>query len=284
MAIRRDLEAEAGAKCANPGCPSSSVEIHHIREWHIYRGHDVQHMIALCPSCHAAVTNGSLTIEDETTYNWKRISRDSAVLRGHLYVEPSERNPAIYGGGIEFRAINDPILFDGPGIYLKVGVAGGERLVLDTVISDRDGHVIVRIDDGHITAKRDDRVLVERRPGRLRIVVPEETRIVPRWAIEQVRRQDPTYARDGQVVLLDAEVLEPNLVKVHGAWVTRQGGVIINEHAFFVVVAGQVSAQPIVGTGGLHEEHSVVTMNLKPGEPWWDVIAPPGWTSTAAHG
>ena len=49
-AIKRALYAEAGYKCANPGCCTRLQELHHIRQWSVYQTHDGSEMIAICPT------------------------------------------------------------------------------------------------------------------------------------------------------------------------------------------------------------------------------------------
>ncbi|MEW8522478.1 MAG: HNH endonuclease [Candidatus Thiodiazotropha endolucinida] len=64
------------------------VEIHHIREWHVYKTHDERHMISVCAACHDAIQRGELDITDETLYSWKQISRNVKYIYTNLYVEP----------------------------------------------------------------------------------------------------------------------------------------------------------------------------------------------------
>lgn len=87
-AMRERLVAEAGRKCANPGCAVRLLELHHIRAWAVYQTHDERHMIALCPSCHESVTPGDLRLDDETLYRWKNLIRGSGQASGHLSIEP----------------------------------------------------------------------------------------------------------------------------------------------------------------------------------------------------
>lgn len=94
---KRALIREAGGKCANPGCPNRLIELHHIQRWAVYRTHDAEHMIAVCPTCHENVERGSLLISDETLYEWKKIVRRKAAARGHIYVEPGDQAKLLLG-------------------------------------------------------------------------------------------------------------------------------------------------------------------------------------------
>src|SRR5437870_10166428 len=87
--LKQELRDEAGGKCANPGCSARRVHFHHIREWHVYETHDGVHMVAVCPTCHDAITHGEIEITDETIYRWKGIKRTSQAIRSEIYVEPS---------------------------------------------------------------------------------------------------------------------------------------------------------------------------------------------------
>jgi hypothetical protein len=112
MRIRRAILREAGSKCANPGCANQLTELHHIREWHVYRSHDFEHMIAICPSCHDGVDRGNLTIDDETLYRWKQISRAPSPRAAHIYVEPGDLLPKLVLGTISVQSATDFIVFD----------------------------------------------------------------------------------------------------------------------------------------------------------------------------
>src|SRR5918996_6078095 len=98
-AAKKRLRAEAGHKCANPGCPNRRTHIHHIREWAVYQTHVEQHMIAVCPSCHDAIHHGEIPLDDAVLYRWKSIPRGSGEIRSNIYVEP-DRQPKLLLGSI----------------------------------------------------------------------------------------------------------------------------------------------------------------------------------------
>ena len=50
VSVARHLRQEAGFGCA--ACGSPILEYHHIIEWHEKQHFDVEHMVALCPTCH----------------------------------------------------------------------------------------------------------------------------------------------------------------------------------------------------------------------------------------
>jgi hypothetical protein len=93
--VKEALIKKAGGKCANPGCPNVLTEIHHIKEWCVYKSHNPSYMIAICPSCHDSVTRGGLRINDETLYRWKTISRALQTASHYIYLEPGAELPKL---------------------------------------------------------------------------------------------------------------------------------------------------------------------------------------------
>src|SRR4051812_10923875 len=74
LAKARIIEA-CGHKCANPGCHTRRMEIHHIREWAIWETNDEEHLVALCPTCHDSAHHGKLKLDDAMLYRWKTFAR-----------------------------------------------------------------------------------------------------------------------------------------------------------------------------------------------------------------
>ena len=109
--IKRSLISEAGNKYANPGCPNRLIEIHHAREWCIYKSHDEPHMIAVCPSCHDSITRGNLRSDDQTLYRWKSIHHKPDPA-SHIYLEPSEDVPKIVLGTISVESETNFVVFE----------------------------------------------------------------------------------------------------------------------------------------------------------------------------
>jgi hypothetical protein len=62
----------------------------------VYETHDAKHMVAICPTCHDAVHNGPLIIDDQKVYGWKHIKR-SKTQRDHVYVEPGDSPKLLLG-------------------------------------------------------------------------------------------------------------------------------------------------------------------------------------------
>lgn len=249
-ATKRALVREAGGKCANPGCPNRLTEFHHVREWAVYRTHDAGHMIAVCPACHDGVDRGTLLIDDETLYAWKRIARTSVAARGHIYVEPGEEAKLLLGSiavrgedaGLVAFELSDTN-------RLSFALRDGDVVLLNLAVTDRRGREIVKVVDGHVEVLDEDAATFEQRPGRVKVTVPAHGRYLAHRAVEMMRVQEPEFANDGRLTLLDLEVVEPGLVRVQGVWSRGVDAVVITtERLAFVSIAPERS-EPISLTG-----------------------------------
>ena len=216
VALKRELIREAGEKCANPGCPSKRTHIHHINEWHVYETHEGSDMVAICPTCHDAVHYGSLPIGDETLRRWKGIERPTS-RRDHVYVEPGETSKYLLGSFV-VTAKDGLTVFDLGHSRLSFRIADGEIMLVDLVVSSADGREILRIVSGHVKHEAEEPLRYERTPGHIRLTAPVADEYMPDWALRQLRVHVPAYANDGQLTLLDLEVIEPGLVGVEGIW------------------------------------------------------------------
>jgi hypothetical protein len=59
--LRRDVEVEAGHRCAIPTCRSTDgLEVHHIEDWSKVRRHDFENLILLCSNCHSRATKNQI--------------------------------------------------------------------------------------------------------------------------------------------------------------------------------------------------------------------------------
>jgi hypothetical protein len=227
--MRERLVQEAGGKCANPGCALRLLEIHHIREWAIYQSHDEKHMIALCASCHDVVTRGELRLDDETLYRWKNLIRGPGQSSGHLYVEPGGR-PTLLIGSITAQGDSELVIFNlrsEQELFFRV-----RDLVimhLSATVVDVRGNLLLKVVDNHVFDHSGGLLNIVQRPGKIRVTAPVDTKLLPLWALEQVRVQEPFFPSGGVLTLLDLEVLEPNLVRVQGLWMHRREGILITD-------------------------------------------------------
>lgn len=215
---KRALVSEAGAKCANPGCPVRRIHIHHIRRWAVYETHDQSQMVAVCPTCHDAIHNGSLEISDETVYQWKSIRRSSNV-RSHIYVEPNESMSLIFGS-IRINANAGARVFGfSQSMGVSFSVKGRDIYRLNLEINDQDGIPIVRILDSDVEFINRQAVNYHEVTGRLQVTTPASSGLVPEWVRLDMERIDSSFHPDGTVTLLETEVLKPGVVKVQGVWI-----------------------------------------------------------------
>lgn len=225
------LIAEAGDKCANPGCPNVLVELHHIREWHVYRTHDPDHMIALCPACHDAVDRGDLRITDEIAYEWKGIAREG-VSRGHLYVEPSNSPPKLLLGSLAAQGESGLVVFsESEQSQLSFRLVGLDVMHLNATIAAANGRPMVRVTDGHYEVMPGSAARLVQRPGHFRVSHPLDHSVMPGWALRQIRRFEPDFAESRSLCLLDMRVLAPNVVRVQGIWMSPGRGMVITQRA-----------------------------------------------------
>lgn len=71
-ALRREVLTEAGYRCAVPTCRGIlALDLHHIEEVAKGGGNTLRNLIALCPTCHALYTRG--TISRDAIYAYKTV-------------------------------------------------------------------------------------------------------------------------------------------------------------------------------------------------------------------
>ena len=233
--IKKRLRAEAGHKCANPGCPNRRTHVHHIREWAVYQTHDEQHMIAVCPSCHDAIHCGAISIDDVVLYQWKSTTRRSDQIRGHIYVEPGEPAKVLLGT-IAITAPNKALVFElSPYNRLKFTIKDGDILLLDLAVSTLAGHEVLRVSDNYVKHQPRSDVEFLDVPGCIRVIVPSTEEFVPLWAVEHMRIQEPVFADAGRMIAVGITVVKPGLVRVEGVWAHEDKVVIVtNERLSFL--------------------------------------------------
>ena len=214
--VKDALIREAGMKCANPGCANHRTHFHHIKEWAVYETSDQKHMIAVCPTCHDAVHYGTLAINDDTLYQWKEIQHVS-TNRAHLYIEPGISRKLLLGS-IAVTGDSGLTVFElSPSNKLSFRLIDGDIFLVNLKITTVSGKEVVRVVDNH----------VNQRPGKIRIPASETAEFLKTWAIDSLRVQEPNYSIDGQLILLDIEVLEPGLVRVQGIWTEDKRAIVI---------------------------------------------------------
>lgn len=231
--IKRALLQQAGDKCANPGCPNRLVEIHHIDQWAVYQTHNQESMIAICPSCHDAVTRGSLTINDEELYAWKGIKRTKELLTGQLYVEPASW-PRFLLGSIEFIGADGITILDIGDTKLSLVVHEGELGWVNLKVVDAQGQSLIDIVDNYVR-QRNPGIIINSRPGRYQVKVDDPRAMFPAWAVECISHA-PSPANDpAHFDALDIQVVSPGIVKVKGVFLGDNGGLVVSDKQIYLL-------------------------------------------------
>lgn len=249
-ALKQLLITNAGRKCANPGCPNWRVHIHHIKHWAVYKAHDANDMIAICPSCHDAAHHGSLKITDEVLYLWKGVVRPDAPSSTYVYVEPAQELKLLTGSICIATKHDQTAIFElSNSNHLKLRVLDGDLLQVSVRLRDEKGNELLRVVENHVRVVPNENVKFEYRPGRVRITVPATDNFAPRWLIEQARYRNPAFAEDDRIVALDIEVLKPGLVRIQGCWPDGNVGIIITDQALSFCTRGLREPVSFVGEG-----------------------------------
>lgn len=222
--IKRQLIEQVNGKCANPGCPNTLLELHHIHEWHVYHTHDAEHMIAICASCHDSVQRGELLIDDDEIYEWKRIVRTGPRV-GHIFVEPGSEAPRILLGTISVRGDDGLVIFDLAARHrLSFAVRDGDIMLLNLRVSSAAGEILVDVVDGYIRTRKPS-IDLRSRPGQIIIPAGFHSDLVPEWVRRKLINEDPFYGIEG-MPLLQIRVVRPGLVRVNGIWCDESTAVI----------------------------------------------------------
>ncbi len=232
-AQKRELRDAAGGKCANPGCTNWRTHIHHIKHWAVYKAHDSEHMIAVCPSCHDAIHYGDLRLSDETIYAWKALKRPEKPDSAHLHVEPARASRLRLAAGTMYLASRrDFAVFRiSERNRLTLRILDGDILQISSRLEDAGGLEVLRVVENHVRVSRDPEIEFQFSAGHARVTVPATERYIPEWLIHQVRWCEPDYASDGRVIALDLEVLAPGLVKVQGFWPSDGKAIVVTDTA-----------------------------------------------------
>ena len=229
-AIRRQIIEEAGNKCANPGCTSWRVHLHHIEHWTIYESNDQKILIAVCPTCHDAIHHGSLKITDETLNDWKNIKRAKIPETFHLFIEP-DKEIKLLTGTIAISTRNQKIIVFqlSQNNLLKFRVLDDNIMILNLKIADTKGKKVLWVVDNYVRSKPFPDIEFLQVPGHIQVNVPANEQFIPLDILRKMRIQEKDYGEDGSIPALDLEVLRPGLVRVQGLWVENDKAVIITK-------------------------------------------------------
>jgi hypothetical protein len=248
--IKIALIKEAGGKCANPGCTNRQTEFHHIKEWHVCHTHDQKEMIAICPICHTSVTLGDLKIDDDTIYEWKRIIR-GPFRDDQLFIESASSLKVLMGTAAftsddAFKIIN----FSDQN-QIGFNIVDGDFYFTNLRLTI-NGKEIVKIIENRVRHAEEDIIQYTRRPGKLCIIAPLKIGIFPTYFINafRARTNEMDFAADGNLTLLDIEVIGPGKVRIKGTWVEKNRGIIITDQSLTLCSdIVNLNMVPITGAG-----------------------------------
>ncbi|MBV8091906.1 MAG: HNH endonuclease [Acetobacteraceae bacterium] len=234
---KEQLVQEAGGKCANPGCSNWRTQIHHIQHWSVYKAHDSNHMIAVCPACHDHIhyTGG---ITDELLYKWKGIPRTNhRDVEGYIYIEPSAEIRVLTGTMCVSTSNAEAAVFtlsNSNKFAFKIS-GDGDIFLASCSIKDLSGAYLVRMFDGYFKVKRDEAVQINHRPGKIRVTALDAKRYLPAWTITTMRRAIPDFVRNNITTVFELEVIRPGVVRLQGAFVANDAVLAITLDKIYVL-------------------------------------------------
>jgi len=224
--IKEQLRQQAGGKCANPGCNAIRTHIHHINHWAVYQTHDAKHMIAVCPNCHDAIHHGQLPLSDEDVYRWKWIIRVNKTVRSHLFIEPGKPTKVLVGSVSVLTHDEAEVFQVSMNNKLKFRIVDGDILMLDLKIISASGNEILRVIDNHIKHEKDPLVEYKQIPGQIQIVVPNDSKYVPKWVIEAAQKYEPGFGTAEQIPIVHIEVIRDGVVRMQGIWIENEKAIV----------------------------------------------------------
>lgn len=230
--MKRILLQQTGYKCANPGCSNRLLEIHHIKEWAVYQTHDEESMIAICPTCHEAVTRGKLTISDDELYFWKGIERSATVFTGQIFVEPISF-PRLVLGDFNFIGPEGVTIIEFEHTKLSLAVRENELAILNLKTVDSDGNPVLDVVDNYVRQRNPD-IIIDSRPGRYKITATDYDKFYPKW-IQEILSKGPSHTDPEHFGILDIAVIAPGEVRIQGVLLGDTGALAIDENRILLI-------------------------------------------------
>ena len=249
-AVKRELIKETGGNCANPGCPHGGrLEFHHIRHWAVYKAHDSEHMIVLCPTCHDAAHFGALQISDEDLYRWKSLHQQRERV-AQVFVPPAARIRML-AGSLAFETTSDRVTI----LQFPDGANAGFRILDEDLLQVNarlhtvSGEVMLRVVENVVRVSPDPDVHFEQRPGRFLATAPVSSKYIPGWVVGLMDERFPEIFQGGRYKVLEVEVLEPGLVQLSGCWATPNRAVVVHAGGITACDGALPRSQTIFGEG-----------------------------------
>jgi len=96
--IRREVEQEAGYRCAIPTCRDKGpFDFEHIDEWSKVKKHEFHNIILLCVSCHARVTRKGTSAAPISKDALRKYKRNLAIISGRYSLYEMRLLELFYG-------------------------------------------------------------------------------------------------------------------------------------------------------------------------------------------
>jgi hypothetical protein len=165
VSLRRQLRQEAYFGCAKCGNPI--LEYHHIIPWRDCKKHDVDHMVALCPSCHRVY--GDLPRRHSYELKLNPINKGRGFAKGLMGTDMPQA--AFMLGSCTFIRTPNIFSFYGRSI-IRFRVIEGESL-LSVYLPKDDFWPELKIIDNDLYVKTDDAWDFEFRPKYLKLIKKE---------------------------------------------------------------------------------------------------------------
>lgn len=144
--LRRQVLAEAGYRCAVPTCRGIlALDLHHMEEVQEGGGTTLSNLLALCPTCHALYTRGTIT--KDAIYSYKAIlvslnaAFDKETIDNLLFlgISSPRQNLLVSGDGVLRFS---PLIAAGYADYVLVA-NNANQLVTYTVVLTQKGATLL---------------------------------------------------------------------------------------------------------------------------------------------
>lgn len=248
--IKKKVLDECGNKCANPGCSNWRSHIHHIEHWAVYESNDERILIPVCPSCHDAIHHGSIKIDDEKLYEWKKIERPLQSGRAHIYIEPSQ-DIKLLTGTIALATKNRKVtvfkLSDNNKLSFKI--LDGEISLVNLKISNLSNKEVLKVSDNHVRVHDLETVTFKQIPGHIIVSIKNAEQYINSSLLKKMKDEQPEFCSNSELILLELEVLKPGLVKVKGCWADDEKAVIITDKSLSFLNESLQRPLSMVGDG-----------------------------------
>lgn len=142
--IARQLRQESGFGCAECGNPI--IEYHHIVEWSELNHFDPNHMVALCPTCHAEF--GKLSPKKSYAVKDNPINIRTGRTKGYLGGNKNQK--ALRVGGMTVENCNSAVNYSGIDIFSYK--FSGEEYLLNALLLNEKFWPEVQIKNNELTA------------------------------------------------------------------------------------------------------------------------------------